>query len=83
MLDLGLVATVNSDDPSYFGGYMNENFIAVAEALKLSKHDIATLARNAIDASFAGPARKQQMYSQLEHYIKADYGKNPLPSCHI
>ncbi|MCZ0935752.1 MAG: adenosine deaminase [Gemmatimonadetes bacterium] len=53
MLDLGLVATVNSDDPAYFGGYINENFRRVAEAVDLSIDDIETLARNSFAASFA------------------------------
>ncbi len=52
MLDLGLVATVNSDDPAYFGGYINENFRRVAEAVDLSAEDIETLARNSLEASF-------------------------------
>lgn len=53
MLDLGLLATVNSDDPAYFGGYINENFRRVAEAVDLSPDDIETLARNSFTASFA------------------------------
>ena len=53
MLDLGLLATVNSDDPAYFGGYINENFRRVAEAVDLSAEDIATLARNSLASSFA------------------------------
>ena len=52
MLDLGLVATVNSDDPAYFGGYINENFRQVGEAVDLSTKDIETLARNSLAASF-------------------------------
>ncbi len=52
MLDLGLRATINSDDPSYFGGYMMDNFTAVIEALDLSKDDIRTLAKNSFRGSF-------------------------------
>ncbi len=52
MLDLGLLATVNSDDPAYFGGYINENFRRVAEAVDLSTEDVETLARNSLEASF-------------------------------
>jgi adenosine deaminase len=48
----GLLVTVNSDDPSYFGGYVNENFIAVQEALMLTEAEIATLARNSFIGSF-------------------------------
>ncbi|MCB9990652.1 MAG: adenosine deaminase [Rhodospirillales bacterium] len=75
MLDLGLKATVNSDDPSYFGGYMTENFIAVAEALSLSKDDVLTLARNAIDVSFAEPARKKELHDALDRYAGAQKPK--------
>ena len=52
MLDLGLLATVNSDDPAYFGGYINENFRRVAEAVGLLPKDVETLACNSVEASF-------------------------------
>jgi adenosine deaminase len=52
MLEAGLLVTVNSDDPSYFGGYVNENFIEVQKALLLTENEIATLARNSFIASF-------------------------------
>ena len=52
MLDLGLVATVHSDDPAYFGGYINDNFRQVAEAVGLSTEDVQMLARNSLEASF-------------------------------
>jgi adenine deaminase len=58
MLAEGLLATVNSDDPSYFGGYVNENFIAIQHALALTEVEIATLARNSFAASFL-PDRKK------------------------
>ncbi len=69
MLELGLKATVNSDDPAYFGGYMNENFMAVAEALDLTKDDIVTLARNAIDISFLSSETKSAKYKELDRYV--------------
>ncbi len=58
MLGEGLLVTVNSDDPSYFGGYVNENFIAIQEALALTESEIATLARNSFVASFLTDAEK-------------------------
>ena len=58
MLDLGLRATVNSDDPSYFGGYVMENFSAVIEALDLNKEDIRTLAKNSFLGSFLSEEEK-------------------------
>ena len=68
MLDLGLNATINSDDPAYFGGYMNENYIAVADALELSREDILAVARNGIDASFLDTGRKQVLHHELTRY---------------
>lgn len=68
MLDLGLKATVNSDDPAYFGGYMNENFEAITQSLNLTKEDILILARNGFEASFCSDAEKQTMISRLEAY---------------
>ena len=52
MLTLGLNVTINSDDPAYFGGYVNENFVAAAEALRLTEEEVETLARNSFEASF-------------------------------
>lgn len=68
MLDLGLKATVNSDDPAYFGGYMTENFKAVANALNLNKADLLTLTRNGIEASFVSDADKDRMNKRLEKF---------------
>ncbi|HEX3467904.1 MAG TPA: adenosine deaminase [Candidatus Elarobacter sp.] len=62
MLDAGLVATVNSDDPAYFGGYVGDNFTAVADALQLSDDVLRALARNSFEASFIdAPARKRYL----------------------
>ena len=72
MLDLGLKATLNSDDPAYFGGYMNENFEAVVEPLGMTKEHILTLARNGFDASFISDAEKQALQDKLSAYV-ADY----------
>jgi len=59
LLDRGLCVTVNSDDPAYFGGYVAENYLAVQQALGLSRADIAQLAGNSIEAAFL-PAQAQQ-----------------------
>lgn len=53
MLDAGLVATVNSDDPAYFGGYVNDNYMRIAEALDLSAAEIRALIGNSFAAAFA------------------------------
>ncbi len=58
MMAAGLLVTVNSDDPSYFGGYVNENFLAVQQALALTQAEIATLARNSFLASFLPEQQK-------------------------
>ncbi len=52
MLELGLKATVNSDDPAYFGGYVGDNYRAVARARGLDKAALTTLARNSFTGSF-------------------------------
>jgi len=66
MLDAGLHVTVNSDDPAYFGGYIHDNYVAVANALQLTDRELVTLARNAIDGSFAHPVRKDELRAELD-----------------
>ncbi len=70
MLQKGLIATINSDDPAYFGGYVNENYIAVAEALNLTKAEIYQLAKNSFTASFLSDEAKNNMIAQLDEYYK-------------
>ncbi|MGJ8522704.1 Adenine deaminase [Carnimonas sp. R-84981] len=69
MLDAGLKVTLNSDDPAYFGGYMNNNFDAVQQAFGWTPAIWEQLTRNAIEASFADDARKQQMNDILDLYL--------------
>ncbi|MCM2343393.1 MAG: adenosine deaminase [Alphaproteobacteria bacterium] len=68
MLDLGIKATVNSDDPAYFGGYMTANFNAVAGPLGLTRDDLLTLTKNAIDASFVSDADKAKMHQRVDKF---------------
>ena len=68
MLRQGLHVTLNSDDPAYFGGYVNANFIAVAEALDLSRAEIVTLARNSFTGSFLGAADIDRHLSAIKSY---------------
>ncbi len=70
MLDKGLRVTVNTDDPAYFGGYMNENFLAVSEALNLTHQDLDQLAINAINAAFIEPGDKQSLKRELADYTR-------------
>ncbi len=66
MLDLNLRATVNSDDPSYFGGYMNDNFRAVIDALPLTREDVKTLARNSFLGSFLSEGEKRAQLAAID-----------------
>lgn len=68
MLELGLRATVNSDDPAYFGGYINANFIAVAEALDLSRDELVTLARNSFTGAFLAEETRDRYLRDLDAY---------------
>ncbi len=69
LLDLGLCVTVNSDDPAYFGGYVEENFEAAREALGLTRDDIVRLARNAVRGSFLDDAGKERLLDELDAYV--------------
>ena len=74
MLEQGVCVTVNSDDPAYFGGYMNENFIALKEALQLTQAQAKQLVLNSINASFADEARKQALTDMLnDFYFEHSY----------
>ena len=68
MLEAGLRATVNSDDPAYFGGYMTENFQAAADALELTRDEVITLGRNAYLASFLEPQEKERALEQFDAF---------------
>jgi adenosine deaminase len=68
MLDAGLAATVNSDDPAYFGGYMNENFAESSIALGLTRSQIGQLSRNAFAGSFLPDDRKAALIGRLDGY---------------
>jgi adenine deaminase len=66
MLDLGLKATINSDDPAYFGGYLNTNWHAIAEALDLSKDDLVTLAKNSFAGSYLSDREKSARIGAID-----------------
>ena len=69
LLNLGLCVTINSDDPAYFGGYVGENYQAVAEALNLSKKEIYQLAKNSFRASFITANVQESLINELDRYI--------------
>ena len=66
LLEAGLVATINSDDPAYFGGYMNENFLQTFAATGMGAEQAYTLARNSFEASFTTPELQQAWVEQLD-----------------
>ena len=71
LLDAGLAATINSDDPAYFGGYMNDNFTQTFAAAGLDASHAYTLARNSFEASFTGAAAKQGYIDLLDETFDA------------
>ncbi len=71
MLEAGLKVTVNSDDPAYFGGYVNDNYRRVSDALNLSAGDLVMLARNSFEASFLPEARKRKFDAEVLEVARA------------
>ena len=69
MIDRGLFVTVNSDDPAYFGGYVNANYRAVQDALGLGRDTLAGLARNSFEASFLDQTAKEAHIAKLDAYL--------------
>ncbi len=69
MLAAGLKPCVNADDPSYFGGYVNDNFTALIDALPLTRADIEALLRNSFDGSFMSDSEKAAALTKLDAYL--------------
>lgn len=69
MLNAGICATVNSDDPSYFGGYVNDNYLAVADALNLTRSEIVQLGRNSFIGSFMNEADKLAAVAHFDEFV--------------
>jgi len=70
MLELELKVTINSDDPAYFGGQVNKNYIEIQKALNLTKQDIYQLAKNSFKYSFLDEDKKQKYITELDTYVK-------------
>ncbi len=70
LLDAGIIATLNSDDPAYFGGYINENFTQTFEALQLRIEHAYTLARNSLQASFLEASARSAMIDRLDEFFQ-------------
>lgn len=70
LMNKGICVTVNSDDPAYFGGYINENYLALQASLHLDLQDIITIAKNSFDASFISDEEKNNYKQQIDQFIK-------------
>ncbi|MFC9937893.1 adenosine deaminase [Nocardiopsis alba] len=66
MMDAGLLVTVNSDDPAYFGGYVHDNYLGLQHHLGLTDEQLRTLARNSFTASFLTPERRDALIAQVD-----------------
>ncbi len=69
LMEHGLVVTINSDDPAYFGGYVADNLLAVAEALALGRDEVAELARHSFRASFLADEQKDAYLAEVERFV--------------
>lgn len=70
MMELGLKVTINSDDPAYFGGQVNQNYVEIQKALHLSKKDLYELAKNSFQYALLDKQTKQKYLNELETYFK-------------
>ena len=68
-MDAGLCATINSDDPAYFGGYIGENFLQTQQALDLSAAEIYLLAKNSFAASFLSDEKKNRHIADIDRIV--------------
>jgi adenosine deaminase len=74
LLDAGLLVTVNSDDPAYFGGYLGDNFVALFDALPLQREHAQQLARNSFQAAFLDSECKQRYLDEVAAFFKSPTG---------
>jgi adenosine deaminase len=70
LLDAGVKVSINSDDPAYFGGYVADNYIAVCDALGLTRADVVTLARNSLEASFLDDVSRAALLDELAAFAE-------------
>ncbi|MBG0793904.1 adenosine deaminase [Methylocystis sp. H62] len=71
LFEAGVVVTVNSDDPAYFGGYVNENYCAIQQAFALGTAELTQLAKNSFSASFLSDDEKQERIAEVDAYAQA------------
>jgi adenosine deaminase len=72
MIEANLLVTIHSDDPAYFGGQLNDNYLAMADALHLTRDEIVLLAKNSITASFLNEDRKAELLERIDQFCSQD-----------
>ncbi len=70
--EAGVRVTINSDDPSYFGGYIGDNYVETARALGLSRAQLAEIARNSFEASFLSDTRRTELLDELDRFVASE-----------
>jgi adenosine deaminase len=70
MLEAGLLVSVNSDDPAYFGGYVGDNYLGLVETFGFGREELATLARNSIVSSFLDESRKTELLAEIDSTVE-------------
>ena len=69
MMDKDLIVTLNSDDPAYFGGYVNDNYRAVSDALSFKRDEIAAIVRNGFHASLMDASAKDEALAEVDRVL--------------
>jgi adenosine deaminase len=72
LMETDVLVTINSDDPAYFGGYVNANYLAAQEAFGLTKAELATLAKNSFTASWLSDEEKNAQIKEIDDYVTAN-----------
>ena len=70
MLEAGLKVTINSDDPAYFGGYLNENYEAISPIINDDKNVLSQLAKNSFESAFISESEKEKLVAEVDNYLK-------------
>ncbi|MGC4962188.1 adenosine deaminase [Gordonia sp. DT218] len=77
LIHAGLRVTINSDDPAYFGGYVDQNYTAVVDAFDLDDRVVAMLAHNSVDASFLAASRQREIHARIDEWLSLSTGDPP------
>jgi adenosine deaminase len=71
MLEAGLLVTLNSDDPAFFGGYINENYQAMRDHAGISDEQLAEIARNSFRAAFIDDGQRDAHIAEIDDYVRS------------